>query len=31
MIQDWLGHKNVQHTIEYTKLGAVPFRKVRMW
>ena len=31
MIQDWLGHKNVQHTIEYTKLGALPFRKVRMW
>jgi type 1 fimbriae regulatory protein FimB/type 1 fimbriae regulatory protein FimE len=31
MIQDWLGHKNVQHTVEYTKLGAAPFRKVKMW
>ena len=31
MIQDWLGHRNVQHTIAYTKLGAAPFRKVRMW
>jgi type 1 fimbriae regulatory protein FimB/type 1 fimbriae regulatory protein FimE len=30
-IQDWLGHKNIQHTVRYTELGADRFRKVRMW
>jgi type 1 fimbriae regulatory protein FimB/type 1 fimbriae regulatory protein FimE len=31
LIQDWLGHKNVQNTVRYTQLGADIFRKVRMW
>ncbi len=30
-IQDWMGHKNVNHTIRYTKLGPEKFKKVRMW
>ncbi len=30
-IQDWLGHKNIQHTVRYTKLGPERFRKVKMW
>ena len=30
-IQDWLGHKNIHHTVKYTRLGADRFRKVNMW
>jgi len=25
-IQDWLGHKSIQHTTRYTELSAAPFR-----
>jgi integrase len=30
-IQEWLGHKNIQHTVRYTELGAGQFKKVKMW
>jgi site-specific recombinase XerD len=25
-IQDWLGHRSIQHTTRYTQLSAAPFR-----
>jgi site-specific recombinase XerD len=25
-IQDWLGHRSIQHTTRYTQLSAVPFK-----
>jgi site-specific recombinase XerC len=31
LIQEWLGHKNIQHTVIYTEWGAGQFKKVRMW
>lgn len=31
LIQDWLGHKNIQHTVRYTELDADKFRKTKMW
>lgn len=30
-IQDWLGHKNIQHTVRYTELNPERFRKAKMW
>lgn len=30
-IQEWLGHKNIQHTVRYTEMGSGRFKKVRMW
>jgi site-specific recombinase XerD len=30
-IQEWLGHKNIQHTVRYTEMGAGRFKKVKMW
>jgi type 1 fimbriae regulatory protein FimB/type 1 fimbriae regulatory protein FimE len=31
MIQEWLGHRNIQHTVRYTELDPERFRKERMW
>jgi type 1 fimbriae regulatory protein FimB/type 1 fimbriae regulatory protein FimE len=25
-IQDWLGHRSIQHTTRYTQLSAAPFK-----
>jgi site-specific recombinase XerD len=25
-IQDWLGHRSIQHTTRYTQLSATPFK-----
>jgi site-specific recombinase XerD len=25
-IQDWLGHRSIQHTTRYTQLNAAPFK-----
>jgi site-specific recombinase XerD len=25
-IQDWLGHKSIEHTTRYTQLSAAPFK-----
>jgi site-specific recombinase XerD len=25
-IQDWLGHRSLQHTVRYTQLSAAPFK-----
>jgi site-specific recombinase XerD len=30
-IQEWLGHRNIQHTMRYTALGPARFKKIRMW
>lgn len=29
IIQDWLGHRNIQHTVRYTKLSSVRFHEIR--
>ncbi|MBD2156009.1 tyrosine-type recombinase/integrase [Leptolyngbya sp. FACHB-16] len=29
LIQDWLGHRNIQHTIRYTKLAADRFKTIQ--
>jgi hypothetical protein len=26
LIQDWLGHRSIQHTTRYTQLSATPFK-----
>jgi type 1 fimbriae regulatory protein FimB/type 1 fimbriae regulatory protein FimE len=31
MIQEWLGHRNIQHTVRYTELDPERFRKAKMW
>jgi site-specific recombinase XerD len=31
LIQEWLGHKNIRHTVQYTAVGSGQFKKVRMW
>lgn len=31
LIQDWLGHKNIRHTVWYTQLGPERFKKTKMW
>jgi integrase len=31
MIQDWLGHKQIQHTVKYTELNPDRFRKAKLW
>jgi type 1 fimbriae regulatory protein FimB/type 1 fimbriae regulatory protein FimE len=30
-IQEWLGHRNIQHTVRYTELGPGRFKKIKMW
>ncbi len=25
-IQDWMGHRSIQHTVRYSELSAVPFK-----
>jgi site-specific recombinase XerD len=30
-IQAWLGHKNIQHTVHYTKLAPDRFSKLKFW
>jgi hypothetical protein len=30
-VQEWLGHRNIQHTMRYTALGPGRFKKIRMW
>ncbi|WP_269452734.1 tyrosine-type recombinase/integrase [Phormidesmis priestleyi] len=29
LIRDYLGHKNIQHTVRYTKLNPERFREIR--
>lgn len=31
LIQEWLGHVNIRHTVSYTAVGANQFKKVKMW
>ncbi len=31
MIQEWLGHRNIQHTVRYTELDPERFRQAGMW
>ncbi len=31
VIQDWLGHVNIQHTVLYTKLSATRFAEAHLW
>jgi integrase len=31
MIQDWLGHRQIQHTVKYTELDPERFRRAGMW
>lgn len=31
VIQAWLGHRNIQHTIRYTELAPDRFEKLRFW
>lgn len=31
VIQDWLGHVNIQHTVLYTKLSATRFAEAHIW
>jgi integrase len=31
MIQDWLGHRNIQHTVRYTENDPERFRQAKMW
>jgi type 1 fimbriae regulatory protein FimE len=31
VIQSWLGHKNIQHTIRYTELAPDRFERLRFW
>ena len=31
MIQDWLGHRQIQHTVRYTELDPERFRRAGMW
>jgi hypothetical protein len=30
-IQDWLGHRSIQHTTRYTQLSAAPFKDFWKW
>jgi len=31
MVQEWLGHRNIQHTVRYTELDPERFRQAGMW
>lgn len=31
LIQDWLGHRNIQHTVRYTENDPDRFRQAKMW
>jgi integrase len=31
VIQDWMGHKNIQNTVRYTELDPGRFRREKMW
>jgi type 1 fimbriae regulatory protein FimE len=31
LIQDWLGHRNIQHTVRYTEMDPDRFRTAKMW
>jgi site-specific recombinase XerD len=31
MVQEWLGHQNIQHTVRYSELDPERFRQVGMW
>jgi type 1 fimbriae regulatory protein FimB len=28
LIQDWLGHRNIQHTVRYTRLNPQRFKEI---
>jgi integrase len=29
LIQDWLGHRNIEHTVRYTRLNPARFKEIR--
>ena len=31
MVQEWLGHRNIQHTVRYTELDPGHFRRANLW